>query len=192
MPPPLILLTLPLPLNAQPRPIEAPSPLVHWCLSSRLPLVCRLVVALPLSRASASHHILLGSRRTHPSSTPHLCSRQLVVTSHLFALPPPLNALVPLSALLNAWLQCGRLRVGRRRRRPSNNNALPPAPHRCTTTAAAPTTLHSHSPAKGAITNIPRTPHHRRFTRRKALEGVRRPPPPSFDVPPCSLPSLPT
>jgi hypothetical protein len=47
MPPPLILLTLPPPLNAQPRPIEAPSPLVHWCLSSCLPLVCRLVVASP-------------------------------------------------------------------------------------------------------------------------------------------------
>ena len=48
MPPPLILSTLPPPLNAQPRPIEAPSPLVHWCLSSHLPLVCRLVVALPV------------------------------------------------------------------------------------------------------------------------------------------------
>jgi hypothetical protein len=48
MPPPLILLTLPPPLNAQPRPIEAPSPLVHWCLSSRLPLVRRLVVASPV------------------------------------------------------------------------------------------------------------------------------------------------
>ncbi len=48
MPPPLILLTLPPPLNSQPRPIEAPSPLVHWCLSSRLPLVHRLVVASPV------------------------------------------------------------------------------------------------------------------------------------------------
>ena len=48
MPPPLILSTLPPPLNAQPRPIEAPSPLVHWCLSSRLPLVRRLVVASPV------------------------------------------------------------------------------------------------------------------------------------------------
>ena len=48
MPPHLILSTLPPPLNAQPRPIEAPSPLVHWCLSSRLPLVRRLVVASPV------------------------------------------------------------------------------------------------------------------------------------------------
>ena len=48
MPPPLILSTLPPPLNAQPRPINAPSPLVHWRLSSHLPLVCWLVVALPI------------------------------------------------------------------------------------------------------------------------------------------------
>ena len=48
MPPPLILSTLPPPLNSQPWPIEAPSPLVHWCLSSRLPLVRRLVVASPV------------------------------------------------------------------------------------------------------------------------------------------------
>jgi hypothetical protein len=91
MPSPLILSTLPPPLNAQPRPIEAPSPLVHWCLSSCLPLVRRLVVASPVV-ASASRHISSGSRRTHPSSTPPLCSRQLVVVSHLFAPPPPLDA----------------------------------------------------------------------------------------------------
>jgi hypothetical protein len=48
MPPPLILSTLPPPLNTQPRPIEAPSPLVHWCLSTRLPLVLRLVVTSPV------------------------------------------------------------------------------------------------------------------------------------------------
>ena len=48
MPPPLILSTLPPPLNAQPRPIEAPSPLVCWRLSSRLSLVRRLVVASPV------------------------------------------------------------------------------------------------------------------------------------------------
>ena len=47
MPPPLILLTLPPPLNAQPWPIEAPSPLVCWHISSHLPLVRRLVVASP-------------------------------------------------------------------------------------------------------------------------------------------------
>jgi hypothetical protein len=43
MPLPLILSTLPPPLNAQPRPIEEPSPLVCWRLSSRLSLVRRLV-----------------------------------------------------------------------------------------------------------------------------------------------------
>ena len=48
MPLPLILSTLPPPLNAQPRPTEAPSPLVCWRLSSRLSLVHRLVVASPV------------------------------------------------------------------------------------------------------------------------------------------------
>ncbi len=48
MPLPLILLTLPPPLNTQPRPIETPLPLVCWRLSSRLPLVRQLVVALPV------------------------------------------------------------------------------------------------------------------------------------------------
>ena len=133
-----------------------------------------------LSRASASRHISSGSRRTHPSSTPPLCSRQLVVASHLFAPPPPLDAPVPSPALLNARLQCGRPRV-----RPSNDDALPPAPHRCIA-ATASTTLHSHSPADGAIADIPQTPHHRSFARRKASKGVRRPPPPSFDCCVCA------
>ena len=48
MPPPLVLSTLPLPINAQPWPLEAPLPLVCWRLSSHLPLVCRLVVVLPV------------------------------------------------------------------------------------------------------------------------------------------------
>ena len=78
-----------------------------------------------LSHASASCHILSGSRRMHPSSTPPLYSCQLVVASHLFAPPPPLDAPVP----SNARLQCGRPRVGRRRRGPSNDDALPPGPH---------------------------------------------------------------
>jgi hypothetical protein len=138
-----------------------------------------------LSRASASRHISSGSRRMHPSSTPPLCSCQLVVALHLFAPPPPLDAPVPLPALLNLRLQCGRPRIGRRRRRPSNDDALLPAPHRCTA-AAAPTTLHSHGPSKGAIADILQTPHHQRFARRKASEGVRRPPPPSFDCCVCA------
>jgi hypothetical protein len=59
MPPPLILSTLPPPLNTQPQPIEAPLPLVHWCLSSRLPLVRRLVVASPVVAClrHASHFV---------------------------------------------------------------------------------------------------------------------------------------
>jgi hypothetical protein len=66
MPPPLILSTLPPPLNAQPRPIEAPSHLVHWCLSSRLPLVCQLVVASPVVACLglASHFV---GQPPHPS-----------------------------------------------------------------------------------------------------------------------------
>jgi hypothetical protein len=138
-----------------------------------------------LSRASTSRHISSSSRRTHPSLTPPLCSRQLVVASHLFAPPPPLDALVPSPALLNARLQCGRPRFGRRHQRHSNDDTLPPAPHRCTA-AAAQTTLHSHSPTEGAIADIPQTPHHRRFARWKASEGVRRPPPPSFDCCVCA------
>jgi hypothetical protein len=65
------------------------------------------------------------------------------------------------------------------------NNALPPAPHRCTA-AAAPTTLHYQSPTKGAIAEILQTPHHQRFALRKASEGVRRLPPPSFDCCVCA------
>jgi hypothetical protein len=98
---------------------------------------------------------------------------------------PPLSTLRPLPVLLNARLQCGRPRVGRCRQHPSNDDALPPAPHRCTA-AAAPSTLHSHSPAEGAITDIPQTPHHRRFTRRKASEEAALPP--SSPSPPLSTP----
>ena len=48
MPLPLILSTLPPPLNAQPWPFKALLPLVRWRLSSRLHLVHWLVVALPV------------------------------------------------------------------------------------------------------------------------------------------------
>jgi hypothetical protein len=72
MPPPLILSTLPPPLNAQPRPIEAPSLLVCWRLSSRLYLVCRLVVASPvvacLRLASPFITQLLHASILNPSS----------------------------------------------------------------------------------------------------------------------------
>ena len=61
--------TSPTPLNAQPRPIKAPSPLVRWRLSSRLPLVHRLVVALPV--VTCLHHALRCSQagRCHRSES---------------------------------------------------------------------------------------------------------------------------
>ena len=104
MPPPIILSTLPPPLNTQPRPIEAPSPLVRWRLSSHLPLICRLVVAL--TSASASHHLLSCSRCTRLSSTPPLCSHQLVVPSHLFGPPLPLDAPPPHDWLCRCHCRC--------------------------------------------------------------------------------------
>ena len=55
-----------------------------------------------LSRASTSCHLSSHSRRMRQSSTPPLCSHQLVVASHLFALPPPLDAPLP-----HDWLCAG-------------------------------------------------------------------------------------
>ena len=106
MPPPLILLTLPPPLNTQPWPIDAPSPLVCWRLSSHLSLVCRLVVALPVVACLRLAYLSLRSCRTHPSSTPPLCSRQLVAASHLFAMPPPLDAPLPHNWLCRRRRRC--------------------------------------------------------------------------------------
>jgi hypothetical protein len=123
-----------------------------------------------------------ASRPLKSTSSPSLALPSLALPS---SSSPPLSTLRPSLTLLNARLQCGRPRVGRCRRCPSNDEALPPAPHRCTA-AAAPTTLHSHSPAEGAIADIPQTPHHRRFMRQKASEGIRRPPPPSFDCCVCA------
>jgi hypothetical protein len=123
-----------------------------------------------------------SSRPLESTSSPSLALPSLALPSSLL---PPLSTLRPSPALLNARLQCGRPRIGRRHQRPSNNDALPPAPHRCTA-VTAPTTLHSHISAKGAIADIPQTPHQRRFARQKASEGVRRPPPPSFDCCVCA------
>ena len=95
MPPPVVLLTLRPPLNTRPQPVEAPSPLVCWRLFSCLPLVSWLVVVSTVLRASALHHLLSRCHLTHPSSTPLLCSHQLVVASHLFAPPLPLDAPLP-------------------------------------------------------------------------------------------------
>jgi hypothetical protein len=97
-----------------------------------------------------------ASRPLESTSSPSLTLPSLALPS---SSSPPLSTLRPSPALLNAQLQCGRPRIRRRRRRPSNDDALPPAPHRCTA-AAAPTTLHSHSPAEGAIADILQTPHH--------------------------------
>ncbi len=58
-----------------------------------------------LSRASASRHLSSHSRRMRPSSTPSLCSCQLVVASHLFAPPPPLDAPPPHDWLYRCRLQ---------------------------------------------------------------------------------------
>ncbi len=68
MPPPLILSTLPPPLNAQPWSIEAPSPVVCWCLSSHLPLVRQLVAALPVGACLrlASPFCRTGAVQVHP------------------------------------------------------------------------------------------------------------------------------
>ena len=99
IPPPLILLTLPPPPNAQPWPIKAPSPLV--CLSYAGWLLHRLLL-----RASASRHFSLHSRRTRLSSTPPLCSRQLVVASHLFVLPLPLDTPPSQNWLCHCRRQC--------------------------------------------------------------------------------------
>ena len=98
MPPPLVLLTLP-PLGAS-RPV---------CLSFADWLSCCL-----LSCNSASCHLLLYSRLTHPSLTPPLCSRQLVVASQMFTPPPPLDAPPP-----RYWLRCRR-----QLRRPSKSSLL--------------------------------------------------------------------
>ena len=91
MPLSFILSTLPSPLNAQPRPIEASSPLVRWrlpsCLplvplSSRLPLICQLVVASPL---------LSRRRRLRIATLPWPLLRHLVVaTCNAPLVAPPL------------------------------------------------------------------------------------------------------
>ena len=83
------------PLNVQPWPIEAPPPLSTGTSHSVcLSFAGRLLRCL-LSHASASHHLLLCSCLTCSSLIPPLSSCQLVVTSHHFTLPPPLNASSP-------------------------------------------------------------------------------------------------
>ena len=63
-------------------------------LSVCLSFAVRLLRCL-LSCASASRHLLLCSCLTCSSLIPPLSSCQLVVTSHHFTLPPPLNASSP-------------------------------------------------------------------------------------------------
>ena len=97
MPPPLNLSTLPPPLNAQPWPIEAPSPLVRWRLSSHLPLVCRLVVASPvvmcLHLASPLVGQLSHASILNPSSlfAPAGCCTASLRTPLPLDAPPPHN-----------------------------------------------------------------------------------------------------
>ena len=134
MPPPLILSTLPPPLNAQPRPIEAPLHLVHWCLlsfASRLPAGCRIACCRVLPPCVTFCRAAAARIHPRPLLFVHASWLSRRISSHRLS---PLNVPVPSPALLNARLQCGRPRVGRRRRRPSNDDALPPAPHRCTDT----------------------------------------------------------
>jgi hypothetical protein len=167
--------TTPIAIAASWRPRSGlPNPRRKSARAAFLPFTSRLLAGCCVD-ASASCPL-------ESTSSPSLALPSLALPS---LLSPPLSTLRPSLALFNARLQCGRPRVGRRRQRPSNDVALPPSPHRCTA-AAAPTMLHSHSPAKGAIADIPQTPHHRRFARRKASEGVRRPPPPSFDCCVCA------
>ena len=59
-----------------------------------------------LSHASASRHLSSRSRYTRPSSTPPLCSRQLIVASHLFAPPPPLTMPPPYDWLCRLRRRC--------------------------------------------------------------------------------------
>ena len=59
-----------------------------------------------LLRASASHHLLSRSCRTRPSSTPPLCSPQLVVALHLFAPPKPLDVPPPHDWLCHCRHRC--------------------------------------------------------------------------------------
>ena len=68
----------------------------HVCLSFAGWLSHRLLL-----RASASRHLSLRSCHTRPSLTPPLCSRQQVVTAHLFAPSKPLDAPPP-----HDWLCC--------------------------------------------------------------------------------------
>jgi hypothetical protein len=104
MPPPLILSTLPPPLNTQPWPIEAScllAPLLPFV--SRSPAGCRIACCRVFS---ASRHLSSRSRHTHPSLTPPLCSRQLVVVSHLFAPPLPLDVPPPHDWLCHCRRRC--------------------------------------------------------------------------------------
>ena len=78
--------------SASARPIEAPSPLVHWCLSSCLPLVRRLVVASPVVA----------------------CLR---LTSHFVGQPPHTSILDPSSLFTPAGCRVASLRTASASRR---------------------------------------------------------------------------
>ena len=95
------------------------------CLSFASLLLHRL-----LSRASTLRHLSLRSRSTRSSSTPPLCSRQLVVVSHLFASPPHLDVLPP-----HNWMCCrhpkcaGVVAINAQASSPMWRLQLSPSPH---------------------------------------------------------------
>jgi hypothetical protein len=163
--------------------------------SSHLPLVCQLVVASPVVACFrlASHFV---------GQPPH--ASILLDPSSLFT---PAGCCVAslrtASASRRAGAIAGVIKCTAPVRPPAHRKAPPtPLQRRCAaacaprcTTAAAQTTLHSHSPAKGAIADTPQTPHHRRFAPRKASEGIEARLLLHLIVvsaPPCSRPSLPT
>jgi hypothetical protein len=83
-----------------------------------------------LSRASASHHLLLRSRRTHPFLTPPLYLGQLVVASYLFAPPPPLDAQPAHNWLCHHRRRCkGVVAVDAQASLPSSRLRLSPLSH---------------------------------------------------------------
>ena len=83
-----------------------------------------------LSHASTLRHLSSRSHRTRPSSTPPLCSRQLVVALHLFAPPPPLDVPPPHDWLCCCRCQCaGVVAVNAQASSPSSQLRLSPSSH---------------------------------------------------------------
>ena len=87
-------------LNVQPQPIDAPAPLFCWRLSSRLPLLCRLVVVSPLVMLPPPHVTFRRAAASQVHPRPPLFIRASWSSHHISSHHPlPLNA--PLS---HEWL----------------------------------------------------------------------------------------